>query len=325
MAYATDIITPAIEKTKELFFPINPKYWLKLGFVNMLSGNQAGSYSGGSGGNTGSELSKISFREAVRSFNSEALVFLSQYGYVIGFFALLFYLLSITLAYLGSMFTFVFFEGITNRNFEIKKSVNHTKKQTVSLFMFRFVFGLISLASLGVILWPVIQAFMSNSLADISLISLIPNIIGFFIFAIAIGFLMFIVNDFLVPIMYLKNYGINEAWHHFKKIAGNKKTEILIYMLMKFVLGIASGIIALIYALFLLIPGVILALVFVGIGIAMFFTLKLIGDIVAVGLTAIYVTILIMFLIYLLNVLFVPIPAFFRIYSIDMVKKLEKS
>ena len=52
------------------------------------------------------------------------------------------------------------------------------------------------------------------------------------------GIIWFIVNEFLVLVMFFKNKPIKYAWSYFKKIASKKKWEIFIYWIMKILLGI---------------------------------------------------------------------------------------
>ena len=52
MAYAIDILNNTFNKTKEQFFPIKIKYWLRMGFISMFGGRSRGGGSGNSGYNT---------------------------------------------------------------------------------------------------------------------------------------------------------------------------------------------------------------------------------------------------------------------------------
>ena len=71
MAYAADIINDTFDKTKQLFFPIKLKYWLRMGLVSFFSGSSSGgsgsNYSSGSRGGRGGD---IDIRQAVSTFNS---------------------------------------------------------------------------------------------------------------------------------------------------------------------------------------------------------------------------------------------------------------
>ncbi|MCM2325836.1 MAG: hypothetical protein NDI94_05205 [Candidatus Woesearchaeota archaeon] len=322
MAYATDIIKPSFEKTKALFFPIDKKYWMKLGFVNMLGGNQAAS-SGGGGDASGSELGELT-RAKVGEFNTQALQFVTQYGQIIGVVFFVFYLLSLLMTYLNSLFTFVFIDGLLKKDFKIRKSMGELKRQAISLFYVRLIIGLISMGILFLIFYPLIDAFFKNTLASFNLWLFVPMILEIILFAMVIGVFMFFLHDFIIPIMYLKKCGINEALHHFLKVSKDRKMEIFIYFLIKILLGMASGVIVLLAIIVLIIPVILALLLLAGIGVLMFLGLKMISEILAFGITAIYIAIILMIFIYALNVIFVPLPAFFRIYSLEMVKKLEK-
>ncbi len=326
MVYAGDIITDCWNKTKELFFPIRKEYWVKMGIANIFSWNSAGGSGGGNSfGNSGSSNTEnpfagMTFQQIVSQINTQALDFLSKYGYIIGIVIFLLYLLGLFFTYISSVFTFIFLEGILKKEIKIRKSFSENKTQGRSLFFFRFYFGLISLAATLVILSPILYSFFTNRLIEFNLWWLIPIILALIIFYTIVGIFLFLVTDFVVPIMYLKKYTFGQAWDYFKKIAKGKKFEIFMYWLIKIVLGIVSAI----AFLLLLIPFFLIMLLFVVLGVAIFFGIKSIGgELIAI------ITIIILGLIFLIiwaiayAIVSVPIPSFLVIYSIEMVKKLD--
>ncbi len=329
MAYAADIISDCLNKTKALFFPIRRDYWLRMGLVSLFGGCSGSSFGNGSSGGSGNSTKDslvgtqtgLTIKQIVAQLNTKALDFLSQYGYIIGIVFFVFYALSLLLSYINSVFIFVFIDGLVKKEIRIKKSFSENKPQGVSLFWLRFVLGLITILGLLAIFSPLLYSFFMNDLANFNLWLFIPIAIGLFVFLIVLSVFIFLLYDFVVPIMYMQKYDYTRAWGYFTKIASAKKGEIFIYWLLKIVLSIGSGIISLL----LLIPIIIVALVFVLLGVGIFFGTKLIfGMTPAIVLTVIYGVIFLIFFIYAISVFFVPIPSFFRIYSIEMVKKLEE-
>jgi hypothetical protein len=325
MAYAGDIITDSFNRTKELFFPIRKEYWLKMGFVNLFAGNSGyGGNSGSSSSGRNSELNNIDLKQAISQFNSEALKFLAQYGYIVGIGIFLLYLISLLFTYISSVLTFVFMDGLVNKEIKVRKSFIENKLLGSQLFFLRLVLGIISMAAFVIIMLPLISAFFSGTLAQFNFWLLIPMIIGFVLFCIIIGIFLFFVNDFVVPIMYLKKYPFKSAWDHFITISKNNKLEIFLYWLIKLGLSIGSGIISLLVMLILLIPIFLVALPFVALGFLAYFASKAIGsDVFWIAVAVILAVIFICLMIYSLAVIFVPVSAFFTIFSIEMVKKLE--
>jgi hypothetical protein len=323
MAYAGDIIKESFNRTKSLFFPIRKKYWLKMGFISIMAGNSQGGNYNGNGLNDSNKSgfpSGMTLQQFIADLNTKALAFLSQYGYIKGIAFIVLYFIGLIFSYLSSMFTFVFIDGIVKKDIVIGKSFSEWKKQGISLFLFRLVVGLVSLFVTLAIFSPVIVAFFQNKLAYFNFWLLIPIILGITVYSTIVGIFMFLADDFAVPIMYMKKLSFTKAWAEFRKIASGKKGEIFLYWLIKIGLGIVAGIGSFVVVLILLIPLIAISLL----GVLLYFGLKAIaGMVAAVIIIALLAVILLTVFIYFVTVVLVPVAVFFRIYSIEMVKKLQ--
>jgi len=328
MVYSTEIIGDVFDKTKKLFFPINLKYWLKMGFVGLFTGSGTGSGGGNgySSSRSGGEspFKDMTFREVVSKGNQVGLDFFQNYGYLVGIGLFVLYGLGLFFSYLSSVFTFVFFEGLFDKKFTIKNSFSKSKKLGTSLFAFRFIFGIINLVITLLIFSPLIMSFISNDLINFNLWLLIPMFLILIIISFIISIFLFLINDFVIPIMFTKKYAFGPSWDYFKKIAVNKKMEIFLYWLVKLGLGFASGVISFITIIpVLLIIGLIMIPVVI-VAILLYLLFNLISQYVAIGAVVLFGFIVMLVLVYLLVTVFIPIPAFFRLYSVEMLKKLEK-
>jgi hypothetical protein len=328
MVYAGDIISSCFTKTKELFFPIRKEYWIKMGLVSMTGGSDNGGnisnmfngYNGNSGNNN--TQSEINFRELVIKFNSEALNFMASYGYIVYSIIAIVYVICLIFSYITSIMNFVFIDGIINKEIKIRKSFSENKPIGSSLFVLRFYLGIIVLAGTLACLYPLILAFFKNRLADFNLWLLIPMIVGFIALSIILGIAGFIVNDFLIPLMHSKKCSYSVAFEHFKKISENKKGEIILYWLLKIALSIAAGLLSLI----MIIPIILIGIIAILVGILLYYLLNAaLGQIVAIITLIALGIIVLLFLIFAVGILYVPVPVFFRIYSIEMVRKLEEN
>ncbi len=321
MAYATDIIGTSFDRTKELFFPIRPKYWLRMGFISLFAGQgSGGNFNGSNYSRPGSGGPGGSFSDAVTKFNTEALAFLSQYGFVVGIAFVIFYAISLFFVYINSVFTFMFLDGVVKKDIKIGKSFSDNNSSGTNLFFLRFILGIVFLLIMLLILSPLLIAFISNQLANFNLWLLIPMFLTFFVVAILFGLFWFFVYDFVVPIMYFKKQPFSPAWKHFKKIALKNKLEIFLYWLLKIVLGIGAGIMSLVVLLLI----ILVSLLFVGLGVLMFLGLKALAGVMFATIIMVILGVLFFLLwIYAISVVLVPIPAFFRIYSLEMLKKLK--
>ncbi|MEM4397145.1 MAG: hypothetical protein QW757_00805 [Candidatus Woesearchaeota archaeon] len=325
MVYATEILNKSFEKTKELLFPIRKDYWLKMAFVSLFIGNSGFNNFGSSNLNS-SDKAKISdafkgmtFQQIISKINTSALSFLAQYGLFIGIFIFFLYLIGLLFSYFNSVFTFVFFDGIVKKEISIKKSISETKNQANSFFLFRFIFGILNFFLLLIIFSPLLIAFFNNKLAEIKIVTLIFVITAFIIYSIIIGLFLFLVNDFIVPIMFLKKYTFKQAFDYFKKISKNMKFEIFMYWLFKILLEIAGSFLSIILFLFSL----LLFFVFLLFGFLLYFLLKSNITLTLIVLL-IYGLISFIILFYINLILNLPIRLFFEVYKLEMVAKLEE-
>jgi hypothetical protein len=129
MVYAVEIINNVFDRTKKLFFPIRIRYWLRMGFISMFSLNNGSGNSNSS--SRGDELSKFfgnSFRESMTEFNSSALNWLSQYGFITSIIFFILFLISLVFSFIGSVFTFIFIEGIIKKDVKIIKGFKNNTK-----------------------------------------------------------------------------------------------------------------------------------------------------------------------------------------------------
>lgn len=324
MAYAADIIKDSLERTKELFFPIRLGYWFRMGFIGMFSTFSRGGSTGNSSSFNRNDYKGMNFKDAIANFNSEALQFLTQYGSIVGIVSFFMFLFGLLFSYINSVFIFMFLDGVLSKDIRIRKGFKNNKKMGVSLFSLRFIVGIFSFIFSLIIFSPLAYSFFTNNLSTFNYWLLIPMFLVIILVSIILGFFWFFVMDFIVPIMYMKKLAFFEAWNIFKKIVIKNKMEIFMYWLIKLGLQMAIGLIS----LFLLIPiFLILAIVaipFVLVGIGLYFGLKILGEIPTIVVLVGYALTVFFLLIYLMVVIFVPISAFFRIYSVEMLKKLEK-
>ncbi|MBN1503399.1 hypothetical protein JW930_07710 [Candidatus Woesearchaeota archaeon] len=325
MAYAVDIINDSFKKTKELFFPIRFKYWVKMGFVNLFTGGNSGGLNDPRYSSNNKDFpSFANLRDALYQFNTKSLEFLSQYGLFIGIGAFFLYLIALFFSYISCVFTFMFIDGLVKKDIHIRKSFEQNNPLGLSLFFLRFIIGIVELVITFLIFSPLILAFFRNELSMFNFWLLIPMVLVWLLIVIVFGIFLFLVNSFVIPIMYFKKIPFIPAWKYFKKIAKKKFREIVIYWLFSMILVIGASILYLLLLLIALIPLILVLIVFVLIGVLTYFGISALGsELVALITVILYGILVILFLVFLITVLFVPIPAFFRIYSIEMLKKLE--
>ncbi|NTV23150.1 MAG: hypothetical protein HGA85_02110, partial [Nanoarchaeota archaeon] len=205
MVIAIDIFSDSVKKTKELFFPIRKGYWVRMAFLSAFTGRASGSLGNGLGSGNGD--SGIGFKESIASFNAEALSFFAKYGTILGVFLGMLVAIGTAISFISSVLTFSFIEGIDKQEIRLRKSWKTHQGDGLSLFFVRWVFGLLSLLVFLAIFYPVIAAFLSNTLSAFNWWLLIPMVLGLILISFPIGIALFILECFVVPIMYYKKKG----------------------------------------------------------------------------------------------------------------------
>ncbi len=144
---------------------------------------------------------------------------------------------------------FMFLDGVVHNRGAVVKPWKEFRRYGNSLFFFSFAFGfsmfviMMLIAALGLILaWPDIRASEFTSASITAIVIGVPLLIGAMIVYSIIAVLL---EDFVVPTMYLHSAPVMSAWRIVRAevLAGNLGT-IILYFLMKIVLAIAVGIIA---------------------------------------------------------------------------------
>ena len=146
---------------------------------------------------------------------------------------------------------FMFIDGVVHNRGAVVAPWKAFRLHGNSLFLFSLAltFGMWLIALLivafGVMLaWPDIQ---SSEFGSASVSAIVIGLLLLFGAAIVYGIIAVLLEDFVVPTMYLHNVPVMPAWRIVRAevLAGNLGT-IILYFLMKIVLAIAIGVVGLI-------------------------------------------------------------------------------
>jgi len=133
----------------------------------------------------------------------------------------------------------------------------------------------------------------------------------FGVFVLVAAAVQVLARDFLVPIMALENLDFADGWHRLLAIIRPEKGRYAVYLLLKLVLAIAAsilfGIIALIPALFVVLPAVVAVLAGRAAGMG--------WNVTTISLAIIVGTVLFFLLIFLIALVSVPATVFFPAYA----------
>lgn len=225
-----------------LFQPFDFVKWLILGFCAFLAflfeggggGSGGGDFSGRSSpGGRGGGLGNRQFADLQRNPVAEArealasgeqwiqanvpLTVVIAAGVIL--LVLLLVALTVLVLWLNSRGKFMFLDGIVHNRGAVIEPWRRFKSLANSLFWFRLVFGVLSAFISGVILlgaaaiaWPDIVAWTFASNAVTALALGIPLSVLWVLLYWAIYFLL---KDFIVPVMYLRDVRVMAAWRIF--------------------------------------------------------------------------------------------------------------
>ncbi len=244
-----EAISPALEETqRQLLKPFRWSRWTRLALVSLLTGEMAGGggslnfnfpFGGGkSGRGSGWEWLRWAIGDRIWEFLpliiAGALVLLALFVFFI---------------YVSSVFRFVLFDSVLYDRSELRAGWRNYKQPGGSYFLWQIGFGLATLASFAlIIIVPIIspwgRAAVENPKAHIPLIvvGVVLMVLAVMAAMIVSGLISVFARDFVVPFMALEGLGAMAAWRRvFAELKGQKGACAL-YVLMKMVLAIGTGI-----------------------------------------------------------------------------------
>lgn len=203
---------------KALFQPFDLKKWFVVGFTAFLAGLT--DWKGGGGSGFRSER-RVDWDEVV-SFPDRAWQWLlDNPGWstliVIGIFFI--FVLFVLFTWLSSRGQFMFLENVVHNRAQIVKPWYEYRIEGNSLFLWRFVFGIIIFA---LIAFYFIQCYsilrdLYASRVDVTIL-IVPAILmlfGFFGILLVFGYIDLLLSDFIVPLMYRNRTTATSAWLQF--------------------------------------------------------------------------------------------------------------
>jgi len=243
----TDPIERAIDRTKlVLFQPFRAGKWFTLGFCAFLAhlGNMGGFNSLQNFGK------RQEFGESLKSVADPVHTWVLAHlalAIVGGILALL---VGLLLAWLKARGQFMLLSGVARDRGEVAAPWREFASAANRLFGFNLVLGITALlgiallAGLGIaIALPDIRAEEFGRRALLGLLTGLPLLL---IFLLALGVISVLLHDFVLPIMYLRRQGVLEAWGTVRReVLSGRTGTLVLYFLMKIVLGIAIGILVL--------------------------------------------------------------------------------
>jgi len=321
--HSIDVVDNAFEKTKKaLIEPFSFWNWIKLGIIIFLMGGSGGSNFKSSGFNNQDYGSK-EIMPSAGDISGQISQFLQQYMMVILIIAGLVLLLILIFSYISNIMEFVFVHSLVTNQVRFWEYSRKYLRLGFNLFIIRILLMLAFFVLLGISMLPILLPIL-DSPENIGIGFIFSIIIWVILIFLVLAIIFGIIGSFInlsIPLAMYHDLGIIAA---FKKIAARFRgdwKEILVYWVVRFVLGIAVtiiiGIVALI--LFLIVFG-ITALV----GALLYFVLGAIGlgwsDLLFWAVFIPYF--LIAFIVLMLSILFiiVPGPVFLKYHMLTFLQ-----
>jgi len=316
--YAFAALSDARDATEGLLRPVDRGRWLRLALIALFVGVGGGAPTGGnfnvpSGGGGGGggggpppDFSALSMPDP----GSIAAI-------VLGILVLI-VLLSLVWSAIGAVMEFVLIAGLRDRDVSIRAPFREEFWPGMRLFGFRLLVGLGSLLVLGL---PLIAVFgLGISVSPALLVLLVPLMILFGIAALVSSIVLGLTTDFVVPTMLTEDRGVLDSWRRLWPTLRAEWKQTALYVVAKFVLGIA---VSLAVSLVVLLAALIVAIPFALVGGALFFATSAAGaHTVGWVLVGILVALYVLVLIVVGLIVQVPALTFVRYYSLSVLGML---
>ena len=237
-----DPIGLAIETVKVILFkPFDMGKWFVIGFCAWLAylGSGGGpSFNPGMGGR----------QRGQQDFYQVKEYFLNNLSWIIPV-AVLIIILSIiiglVLLWLRSRGRFMFLHCVAQNKAEVVNPWHKYKEQGNSLFLFRFVLGIISFVVFMLIFGMAALLFIMFGRGAAPFPAILFAIIFIILIAFPVGIFFGVISkftkDFVVPIMYLHGFSCVDSWREFLRLASANRGRLALYILFQIVIAMAIG------------------------------------------------------------------------------------
>lgn len=232
-----------------LFRPFDLGKWIVLGFCAWLAG--LGERGGGPNGNFNVGERHGDFEHDLHVAwewllaNLALVLFIVAVAFVVCFTIWLLFL------WLSSRGKFMFLDGVVHDRAAVVAPWHRFRAPANALFRFRFVVGLLGgvvvLAFIATLVFVAWLAIDTDAEKPLLILFLICALFPFVLTMIAFGLLALAINDFVVPLMYLRDEGVGAAFRELRRLFSARPGTFILYVLIKIVIAIAVAVISIFF------------------------------------------------------------------------------
>jgi hypothetical protein len=314
--YAFAALSDARDATENLLRPVDRGRWLRLALIALFVGVGGGVPTGGSnvsvpsgGGGGGGVPPDV---PAPSMPGTESILA------IVAGIVLLVVSAALVWSLIGAVMEFVLVVGLRDREVSIREPFGANVRLGLRLFGFRLAVGLVSLAVIGL---PLLAVFgVGIGVSPAFLVLLVPLIVVFGVVALVGSVVLGLTTDFVVPTMLTEGRGILDGWRRLWPTLRAEWKQVGLYVVAKFVLGIA---VSLAVSLVVLLAALLVAIPFAIVGGALYLAASAAGVHTA-GLVIAGILIALFVLAMIVVALIVQVPAltFVRYYSLSVLGML---
>jgi hypothetical protein len=247
----TDPVTPAYERMKDILFrPFNLGRWFAIGFCAWLAAFGAGG--GGISVPTPSG-SMGQFFSGMRDMSSDfgqgpslGQMITPMVAGIVLLVLLIAIPIGLAMHWLRCRGRFMFLDNVVHNRDWVKQPWGEFREQAHSLFWWLLAFGILTLlfalllAAL-VFVTSVLPAVRAGTVQSVAVGGLVTGAVLLIVFALVCAYILRFLEDFVVPIMYLRRCSTTEAWREFMPLFRERRGGFIVYGLFFFVLSLLAG------------------------------------------------------------------------------------
>ena len=209
-----------------LFKPFDIAKWFVLGFTAFLADLADGPHSNGI-----FNYKEDRFRDIEELPNRAWEWFADNPGWFI-FIIIgigLIFVIGILVTWFSSRGKFMFLDNVVHNRAQVVNPWKEYRTEGNSLFLWRFIFGIICFAVFAVVALIYIFSFRRFFMDDFAIINIIGLILPILILVLIISYISLFLNNFVVPIMYKNRLNTMQAWGNFLIIFNQFPVQYIVY------------------------------------------------------------------------------------------------